>query len=130
MNKRSNKKTRKDGYYCQVCGRRKMMMNLFKNNFCFWCFKKTKNDAYFTVSETLSIRESLKARGKSTGFKKFKWELISGWFPSKDTKIKDGVNKVRKIDKENDYYFEEIKDNKTGKILRRCEEPLSKHKKD
>lgn len=37
-------------------------------------------------------------------------------------------NKLRRIiDRARDYYFELITDPKTGKVIRYCEEPLSKH---
>lgn len=35
---------------------------------------------------------------------------------------------IRDVDRKNDSYFEEIKIKETGKVLRRCEEPLSQHR--
>lgn len=82
------------------------------------------------LQDTLIVRDSLRLRKSKTGFVRFIYESISGWFPSirKDLSP-DGVTKVRVIDRENDYYKEEVIDVKTGRIIRSIEEKLSEHYK-
>jgi len=71
-----------------------------------------------------------KARFKQwkEGFKKFAKEVLQGWFPSGDPRLKNGVDKVRIIDKEKDEYHETVKDAITGEVIRDIHEPLSQHK--
>lgn len=81
-----------------------------------------------TIRETLTIRDSLKLRKNKTGIKKFIYESISGWFPSiREDLSPDGVTKTRVIDREKDYYKEEVIDLKTGRVIRFIEEKLSEH---
>lgn len=83
-----------------------------------------------TIRETLALRDSLKLRKNKTGIKKFIYESISGWFPSiRDDLSPDGVTKTRVIDREKDYYKEEVIDIKTGRVIRFIEEKLSEHYK-
>jgi hypothetical protein len=81
-----------------------------------------------TINETLTIKDSFKLRKNKTGIKRFIYEFISGWFPSnrKDLSPK-GVTKIRVIDREKDYYKEEIIDEMTGKMIRSIEEKLTEH---
>ena len=73
-------------------------------------------------------RESLELRQKQKGFKKFMKEIISGWFPSRNKeRFPEGVEKIRVIDKEKDWYREKVKDVKTSEITRNIEQPLRKH---
>ena len=73
-------------------------------------------------------RESLELRQKQKGFKKFMKEIISGWFPSRNPKLKNGVQKERIIDKQQNEYHETVKDERTEKVIREVHEPLSKHR--
>ncbi len=83
-----------------------------------------------TLHDTFIMRDSLRLRKSKTGVAKFIYESISGWFPSirKDLSP-NGVTKVRVVDRENDYYKEEVIDVKTGRIIRSIEEKLSEHYK-
>lgn len=83
-----------------------------------------------SLQDTLTVRDSLKLRKSKSGIKRFIYESISGWFPSirKDLSP-DGVTKIRVIDREKDYYKEEIIDIKTGRVIRFIEEKLSEHYK-
>lgn len=126
--KNRTKQQSKDSYFCQVCGHKKLLRYLFKNaRFCFWCFRNTNTDIKLTVSDKISIRESTKIRHKGQGFKKFISEWLSGWFPSRDSKLKNGVNMIRGIDKKNNFYEHIVKDAKTGKIIHEEHETLTAH---
>ncbi len=111
--------------FCQDCGYKKYLYNLIGNKFCLHCWKKTNNNYCVNIFETLNIRDSLKLRKKSHGFKKFSIETISGWFNSH--LCKEGVNLSRVIDKEKDEYHEVVKDYKTDKIIHESHEKLSDH---
>jgi hypothetical protein len=56
---------------------------------------------------------------------KFENESIDGreW----STKLKRFVSIKRFIDRENNYYYEQVIDDETGEVLRECKEPLSEH---
>ncbi len=104
-------------------------MKIFGDHFCIHCFKNTLNDIHIVISETISVRDSFRLKGKSPFFKKFKFFVIGGWQPSK--RIKDGVNIFRSFDKENDSYIEIVKNYKTGRIIHKSKdgEKLSEHTK-
>jgi len=117
----------KSGRFCKECGRRK-----FFQKFCIWCMKRTNSNIRIFVSETISIRDSMKLRKHKHGIKKFLVEIISGWFPTKGSlarRLPHGVEKSRVVDREKDEYHEVVKDYKTKKVIHECHEPLSKHKK-
>lgn len=114
----------KNGRYCNKCGKRKF----FFKSYCFFCFKKTNSNIHIFISDTIIVRDFIKMRHMRLGFKKFIAEILSGWFPSNDMKLKNGVNKIRIVDRGNDEYHEVVKDYKTGKMLRECHEPLSVHR--
>lgn len=80
------------------------------------------------LQDTLTVKDSLKLRKSKSGVKRFIYESISGWFPSirKDLSP-DGVTKIRVIDREKNYYKEEVVDIKTGRVIRSIEEKLSEH---
>jgi hypothetical protein len=117
----------KSGKFCRECGRCK-----FFQRFCLWCFKNTNSDIRVAISETITVRESGKIRKYKLGIKKFIVEVLFGWSPTKGRlvkKLNHGVERSRVIDREKDEYHEIIKDYKTKKIVHKCHEPLSKHKK-
>lgn len=88
----------------------------------------TKKILAKSVGGTLTPRGSLRARQKSKGFGKFAREIIQGWFPSANSKLSQGVEKERIVDKKNDKYDEIVRDAKTGQIIRETHETLSQHK--
>lgn len=121
------KKTQKSGRFCKECRRRK-----FFQRFCIWCMKRTNSDIRIFISETISVKDSMKLRKYKYGIKKFLVEIISGWFPTKGLsarKLLHGVEKSRVVDREKDEYHEVVKDYKTKEVIHECHEPLSKHKK-
>jgi len=121
----------KNGYFCIECGHKKYLYHLFKSNLCLWCKKKTNNETRIFVSDSVPLRDRIKARKKKKGFKKFSIETISGWFQNiitGDTKY--GVSKKRTIDKEKNEYHETIRDLKTGEIIHDCHEKLTEHKRN
>lgn len=115
--------SQKNGKYCKECENKK----IFFKQFCIFCLKKTNSNIFISVSDTITVRDSLKLRLKGDGFKKFISETLSGWFPSGDKRLKHGVDKVRSIDKKTDEYHEVVKNYRTGKIIHECHEPLSVH---
>jgi len=117
----------KSGRICKECGEKK-----FFQRFCVWCMRKTNSNIHIAISETITVRDSLRLRTERPGFKGFLAEIISGWFPTKGKlaeKLPHGVEKSRVVDRGKDEYHEVIKDYKTKKIIHECHEPLSQHKK-
>jgi hypothetical protein len=95
---------------------------------CPTCGKRGKDcRANSNVAFGYDVRANLKARLKGKGFPKFKKEILQGQFPSGDPGLKDGVDKVRIIDKEKDDYQETTINIATGIKTRDIHEPLSQH---
>jgi hypothetical protein len=88
----------------------------------------TKKMFAVIVGGTLTPRGSLRVRHKVKGFGKFAKEIIQGWFPSKNSKLSQGVEKERIVDKKNDKYDEIVRDARTGQIMHETHKPLSQHK--
>jgi hypothetical protein len=119
-----NENSQKSGRFCRECGKYK-----FFQLFCLRCFKRTNSDIHIFLSDTIIVRDSLRLRKHKVGIKKFIVETISGWFPSLNLKLPDGVNKSRTIDRENNEYYEIVKEYKTGEVIHECRESLDQHKK-
>jgi len=119
----------RNGYFCEECGRRKYLYSLLRSKFCFWCKKKTPNDIKVSVSDTVTVRDSLRIRKMKSGIKKFISEFLGGWFPSINPKLPNGVEKSRTIDREKNEYHEIVKKHGTNEVIHECHEPLSEHKK-
>ena len=66
-----------------------------------------------------------KFRHRDPNNAKFKMEETTGkdWSES----LGRFVTKHRRIDRENDRYFERVIDDKTGDVLHECDQPLSEH---
>jgi hypothetical protein len=94
---------------------------------CPKCGENGKN-INLTPSDRVNIKDSLRARQKRKGFSRFMREILQGWFPSGDPKLKKGVDKVRIADKEKNEYHEVVKNAETGETIREVHEPLSQHK--
>lgn len=83
-----------------------------------------------TLRDTLTIRDSIKVRKNKSDISRFVSESINGWFPSKRKDLSpQGVIKNRVVDREKDYYKEEVIDEETGRVIRFVEKKLSEHKK-
>lgn len=83
-----------------------------------------------TLQDSVTVRDSLKLRKHKSGVSRFIYESINGWFPSHRKDLSpEGVTKTRVIDREKDYYKEEVIDKKTGRVIRYIEEKLSEHYK-
>ena len=124
-----NKKIRKNGYFCKECGHRKWLYQWFKTKYCLYCKRITLNNVFISVSDSIKIRDSIRLKKNKKTSKRF-LDFISGWSNNTTTKdSKYGVDKKRIIDKEKNEYHEVVKDLRTGKIIRDCHEPLTKHKK-
>ncbi len=80
------------------------------------------------IEDKLNLHDNFKmvAVGERKGKRQKKFEIISGSDYSK--KLEKFVHKERAIDHVNDQYFEEITDYDSGKVIHRCEEPLSEHR--
>ena len=82
----------------------------------------------FTENVSLNIRDRVKAKAKDDALpskKKVVVEYIQGFEESQSTES-GYVQKERLIDHINDKYKEVVVD-ENGKVIRHCEEPLSKH---
>ena len=93
---------------------------------CPKCGKSGK-DCKVSAHDIVGIHGNLRARQKRKGFGKFMKEILQGWFPSGNPKLKKGVDKVRVVDKEKNEYHETIRDLATGEVTRDIHEPLSQH---
>lgn len=78
------------------------------------------------IANTLHVRGILRLKGRRPGQKKPFIEQKVG----EDLHRKTGIwNKLRRIiDRDNDFYSEEITDPKTGQIIYKQKEPLSQHR--
>jgi hypothetical protein len=116
---------------CNICGKDIEIVYVEESDNSFK-YKFACGHAYsgFTIRDSLNIMDSIKMRKSLSGTTKFILETISGWFPSKRKDLSPkGVIKLRIIDREKDYYKEEVRDCKTGRLIRYVEEKLSDHKK-
>lgn len=81
------------------------------------------------IRESVAVKESLKMEKHKSGIKRFVLQHIQGWFPSKRVDLSPkGVTKLRIIDRENNFYKEEVIDGVTGRVIRSVEEKLSDHR--
>ena len=79
-----------------------------------------------TLSDGIEFHENIKGRSnKMPGKKKPYSEFQGGEEWSVDKKCY--VDKVRRIDRANDVYYEKVVDKKTGEVIHECSEPLSQH---
>lgn len=108
---------------CSRCGSKKEL------NFCAVCQMVTPSDIKISLFETIRLRPSLLIRKMRVGSKKFINEYLSGWFPSRDPKLPEGVHRHRTIDRENDKYNEVVRKSDTEEIVHECYQPLSQHRK-
>ncbi len=107
---------------CSKCGAEK------ENRFCNSCKTDTPNVIYLSVSDKFIIRDNLQLRRFPAGMKKFISEFLGGWFPSRDSRLLDGVDKIRIIDREKNEYHEIVKKHGTEEITHERHEPLDQHK--
>jgi len=81
---------------------------------------------HVTVHDTVTIREKLGMKGRHADGGKPFIEQVHGADLHRDTGTWRHLSRI--IDRENDQYYEVVKDPVTGKILHECREPLSKHR--
>lgn len=100
-------------YFCQNCKR-----ELSEDQKpCPYCGSE-KRDIKVEIKEEIKIRENLRGRLKSKGFKKFAIEFLQGWFSSGDkAKFPKGIQQTRVIDKKNDKYQKKIINEATGEVV-------------
>ena len=74
------------------------------------------------------VKESLSGKVKDSNYNSKKNPRYE-FFEGDELRRSDGkwITKKRIIDKNNDSYFEEVVDPETGKVIHKCEEPLSEH---
>ena len=77
------------------------------------------------AKDQASVGERLKSKEKEEGQKKPVREKVLGDDYSRT--LERNVNLKRIIDRENDYYLEEVTDPQTGESIHYCHEPLSEH---
>jgi len=113
--------------FCQHCGNELPLSHTGK------CPKCGKSGIHIEAKSLVAIGVKTfwnsRARHKDRQHKgKFSKEIVQGYFPSGDLKIKDGVVIERIIDKEKDEYNQVVKNAVTGEILHEEHEPLTLHK--
>lgn len=118
----AQKVQKKHKTYCQICEKEK------ENKFCKNCDKKTPNLIRIDLTETIKMHDSLSLIHKRTGFKKFLRKVFSGWKPSGDPRLSEGVNIEMVVDRENNKYDQVVKDAKTDEVLHGEHELLTEHK--
>lgn len=79
-----------------------------------------------TVHDSVTIREKLGLKGRHADGGKPFIEQVHGADLHRDTGTWRYLDRI--IDRENDKYYEVVKDPETGEILHECQEPLSKHR--
>jgi hypothetical protein len=77
------------------------------------------------LASSVSFHSKLGLKGRTPKSKKPFHEQITGADLYKLTGQWNALHRI--IDRARDYYYELIKDSKTGTVIRFCEEPLSKH---
>jgi hypothetical protein len=116
-----------NGRFCKECGRRK-----FFQRFCVWCFRNTVSNIHLSVYETINIRDSIKLKTKIKGVAGFISKIWSGWAPTKGalaSKLPQGVELSRVVDRGKNEYHEIVKDYRTKEIIHEIHEPLTDHYK-
>jgi hypothetical protein len=91
---------------------------------------KTKQKTFVVeFRESITLRDNIKIDAFAEFTKKFFIQIISGWFPSIRMDLSpQGVQKLRVIDRKNNFYKEKVIDYKTERVIRDIEEKLSDHK--
>lgn len=108
--------------YCVECEKEK------GRKYCNHCQKETGDLFKINVSDTIKVRESLGLEQRKDGIKKYIKKMFQGYQLSRNIEDHpDGVERHMSIDRENDWYDETVRDNKTGKVFRDVHEPLSNH---
>lgn len=112
--------------YCKDCGQK-----LSKDDkICPYCGSK-KRHVVLALEEKIELHDQIKGKGKEKDVKK----------PVKEFKVGDDLHKNSRewhyremyidrmyIDRKKSNYKEIVKNKTTGKIIYKCEEPLSKHR--
>lgn len=81
---------------------------------------------HVTIHGTVTIREKLGMKGRHADGGKPFIEQVHGDDLHRDTGTWRHLSRV--IDRENDLYYEVVKDPVTGEVLHECREPLSEHR--
>lgn len=122
----------REGCFCQKCGHKKILYRFLKSRYCLFCRERTASQFKMfceTGHYNVGTRSSIRMRHKRKGFGKFLSESLGGWFQSGDSRLPDGVEKSRIINKETDEYHEVVKKYGTDEIIHETHEPLSQHRK-
>jgi len=110
----------KEEYYCVGCGER-----INQNEKCCKKCGCYKRHIEVTINENIETHDQNEGKRKKGGA----GEPAQKFKVGDDFFRKDGIWTHREmyVDKENNLYSEVIKNKNTGKIIRLCKEPLSKH---
>lgn len=115
-------KSKLQDIFCAVCG------SVKNSRFCNRCQRETPNLFKVDISATIKPRGSIRIKQKRPGFKGFLRKIFSGFKPSRDPKLSEGVDMQMVIDREKKEYHQIVKDNLTGEIIHEEHEPLDQHK--
>ncbi len=109
-------------FYCVECEKEKT------TRYCTYCQKETGNLLKINLHETVRVQESLGLEKRRSDVKDYLQKMFQGHQNSRNKeKYPEGVERYQNIDRENNWYDETVKDNKTGKVFRDVHEPLSQH---
>ena len=108
--------------FCTNCGERR---DSEKGN-CKLC-GSNEITVRLEVSENININvsESVKGKARKEGVRKPIKEFKYG--DDFNRKLNKNVDRTMVVDRENNQYYEVIKDKQTGETIRECIEPLDKH---
>ena len=108
--------------FCKQCNQGKT------ERFCSHCMRVTEDLIKIEVFETIKVRTLVGLLTKREGFKRFLRKTISGWKPSGDPSLTEGVDFQMVVDRENNEYHQVVKNAETGEILHEEHEVLTDHK--
>lgn len=106
--------------YCKDCGQKLSK----EDKICPSC-GSNKRHIVLKLEEKIELHEQIKGKVKEKGAKKPVQEFKFGDDPHRESG--KWHHREMYIDRRNDSYKEIVKDKSTGKIVHKCEEPLSKH---
>lgn len=110
---------------CKKCGEQLNKNDVYADfPNCYKCGSEDL-DYQLSFSEKMGLHETAKGKSKVQGKKKPRTEFITG--EDYSVKAKKWVEKQRYINRDDDIYYELVKDPDTGEVLHECSEPLTEH---
>lgn len=105
---------------CSICSNE-------NSEYCSYCYKETLNNLNIYVFDDVKVRDALMLKFRNIK-NKIRSIIHSGWKPSGDPKLPEGIYEDRVIDRDKNEYHHITRDVITGKITHCEHERLSEHK--